>query len=181
MIEYVSDFPWSEVGVQLVGFIAMALDCFAFQAKKRIRILQIQIAACVFWILQMVLLGGYTGAAMNLLAIGRAVVFMQKDKYTWAKSKWTLFLTIAAFVSAAMMTFENSLSLLPMVAMIILTIALYISDERKIRILSLLSIPFWFFYDFNIGSYAGVASEIMNFTSIVIALIRYRKKKQTSP
>lgn len=178
MTGFLCNFPWDEIGIQMIGFIAMALDCFSFQAKKRKWILLIQIAACVFWILQMLLLGGYTGAAMNLLAIGRAVVFMLKDKYQWAQSKWTLFITISAFIGAAMMTYENLLSLLPMGAMIVLTVALYLSDERKIRVIALLSVPLWFVYDFNIGSYAGIASEIMNFSSILIAMARYRKNNK---
>jgi len=165
-----------QLGIQLIGFVAMALMIASFQARKRATMILIQSIASCLWVAQFVLLGGFTGAAMNLLAIARGVVYLQKRKYRWASERWIPALFGVLFVLTGVLTWEGPISLLPMFSMVLSSVSLFISEERTIRLLSLIASPPWLVYDFLTGSAAGTVSEVLSFTSIVIALIRFRKK-----
>ena len=60
--------------------------------------------------------------------------------------------------------------------MLLHTGAFWISDERIIRRISLLGSPFWFVYNFASRAYGSAIGDLLTMGSIVIAMIKYRKK-----
>ena len=172
-----------EIGVQIVGFVAMAFGIGSYQPKRRVFILLMQLMSSALFSTQFALLiamgptAPWTGLILNLIAVPRALIYAMKEKWSWVKQLWLPFVMSAAFITAGILTFGGPLSLLPMAAMVLSSFALYLSDERKIRILSLFVSPLWLVYDFMANSLAGALNEAFIIVSIVIALIRYRQKK----
>lgn len=175
-----STLDWGFIGIQLIGFVAMGMNIFSFQAKRRNTILLIQIAGSILWCLQFSLLASTAGLINNLLGIARNTVYSQKERWAWVSSRAVpctfILLVIAAGVYS--FTLEGPLSLLPMVAMIIQTVAYYITNEKTIRICSLFISPLWLVYDAIQPSLAGVICETFTIVSIFIALFRYRERKE---
>ena len=68
---------------QIVGFGGAALNGLSFQQKKRKGIIGVQIGAAVLFIIHYILLGAYTGAALNFISLLRSFVFINNDK-KWA-------------------------------------------------------------------------------------------------
>ena len=102
---------------------------------------------------------------------------MQKEKHAWARSKAVPAATIAAFILCGVFTWNGVMSIFPTAAMVLSSVSLYITDERKIRIISLFVSPLWLVYDAWSFSIGGTVSEIFTIISILVAMWRFRKKK----
>lgn len=68
------------------------------------------------------------------------------------------------------------LSILPTVSILLHSSAFFLSEERKIRILSLVGSPFWFVYYTASKAYGSPVGDVLSMASIISAMIRYKKK-----
>ena len=69
-------------------------------------------------------------------------------------------------------------SLLPIFGVLFETAALWFTNERTVRLVSLFGAPFWLSYNFICGAYASAVGNVLAIISILVALYRYRVKKQ---
>ena len=157
---------------QLIGFCGMAGNFIAFQQTKRRNILLVQIISALLFILHYVLLGQYTGAALNFIGFCRSIVFINNGK-KWAQSKVWLYIFIALCCIAGAVTWSGPFSILPPVAMILSTVANWMKSETKIRLITFPSSPCWLVYNITAHSAAGVITECVTMTSLLISIVRY--------
>lgn len=77
-------------------------------------------------------------------------------------------------IIALFITWGGAISLLPVAANIASTIAGYTHNGRKVRIAGMLiNSPLWIIYDVIIGSWAGIADEVVSEISMLISIKRY--------
>lgn len=166
------------IGIQLIGFVAMGLGIGSYQARRRSTILTIQISASALWCLQFFLLSSWAGLINNALGMVRNAIYTQKGRWAWVRTPFAPLAFIVLVIAAGLFSFslEGPISLLPMVAMIIQTVAYSITNERTIRICSLFVSPLWLIYDAIQLSAAGVICESLTIISIIVALIRFHQK-----
>ena len=167
-----------DVITQGVGFCGAALNFLSFQQNKRSRIIGFQIGAALLFILHYILLGitngadAYTGAALNFIGLSRSVVFINNDKM-WAKSPfWLIFFIVVSAISG-ILTWESWYSFLPPLAMILTTVSYWMKDETKIRLITFPSSPCWLIFNIITGSVAGIVTECVVMSSLIIAIVRY--------
>ncbi len=157
---------------QIIGFGGAALNVLSFQQKKRKGIIFLQIFAAVLFIIHFILLGAYTGAAMNFVSLLRSLVFINNDK-KWAKSPVWLAVFVCVSIFASAYTRVDWTSILPATAMILTTVSYWLKNETKIRLVTFPSSPCWLVYDLITGSVSGVITEIFVMSSLIIAIVRY--------
>ena len=169
----------SGIFIQLIGFVAFVLSLLIFQVNKRSSMLRIQMVACLLYAIHFFMLGAYTGAAMNVAGVARNFSFdkLKKSRHSWVLP--ILFITI--FFIAAILTWQGPRSLLPAIASIGGTLAVWQQNPRMIRLLSLLSPPLWLTYNVLSGSYPGILSEIFLLTSTIVGIYRFDILKQKQP
>ena len=156
---------------QITGVVALVLAVISFQQKTHKYILAFQLAANFAFVLHFGLLGAYTGAILNAVALFRSVVFVNKGK-TWADNKLWLWLFCALSVVAGVVTWQNALSVLPILGMVCTTVAFWIKTPKYVRLCALPSSPLWLVYNFVSSAWGGVLTEVINMASIVVAIIR---------
>jgi len=81
-------------------------------------------------------------------------------------------------VGAGVYTWNGPLTLLPMSAMILTTVAFGISNPKITRLLSFPSSPLWLIYNLVNQSWGGVLTECFNMGSIIIGMLRFDRKKK---
>lgn len=164
---------------QMIGFIALVVAMISYQMKTQKGIVLIQIVSCTLFATHFLMLNAYTGAMLNLIAAVRSVVFANKDK-KWGKSNWWIVFFSLVCIVAVGFTWEGALSLMPMLGMVLTSIAWGIEKASLVRMISLPSSPLWIVYNFICGSTAGVLTEVFVMASIITAIIRLDlpKKKQ---
>lgn len=168
--------------IQAIGFMGLFSYLLSYQLKSNRGLYVAQTAGNVFFLIQFVLLGGYT-ACFNLgLGIVRNLMLTQYGKRAWIRSKVWVAVFIAAFVVVLLFTWDGWPSVLPFLALVACTAAFWTDNARNIRIANLfVACPSWVIYDIIFHSWAGVLNETITILSILISIWRFGWKNLGDP
>lgn len=168
---------WFDVLTQVIGVIAMIAFALSYQMKTQRNIVLFQLTGGAIFAVHYLMLGSLTGFCLNLVGAMRCAVYSQRGK-KWADSViWVIFFGLLA-VGVSFVTRETFWDYLPAMAMVLSGVALYITNVKMIRILSLLVSPMWLVYSVVQSSLGSFLNEIFTLTSVIVAMIRldFRKK-----
>lgn len=174
-----------EIVAQIIGFAGMAMNCLSYQAKTKCSLILMQLFGALFFVLHFGLLGAVMGCMLNLVAVGRSLVFTFPDKTKANHPLWlTLFVVI--YASSYVLTFtvfQESvtlpnllLQLLPPIAMIFSTVSFRTKNAGTVRKLCLGCSPLWLIYNIFNFSISGILTESISIISIVTGMIRLDRK-----
>jgi hypothetical protein len=158
--------------VQCLGLVPSVIAFVSLQTGSRKRILTLQVLCCVLWSSHYALLGAYTGVAINLLGLLRAVVCACNDK-KWASSRLWLALFLVCYAASPLLTWDGPYCLLIGGAMMLTTVALWTRDMRLTRLLYLCNSPLVLIYNLFAHSYSCAAIEVVALISYIIAVWRF--------
>lgn len=168
------------VVAQIIGFAGVGLFLLSYQLKKRQQIVWVSFFSNVFYVLQYLLLGAFSGAIMDTLATVASFFAAKKNAPHLKKhTKQLAFLSvlmIAVIGIAIAMIRKDFIELLPIVGGIFQTLGLWCDDEQLIRKLGLCGAPFWLVYNFISQAYGATLGSVLAIISIIVSLVRYRKK-----
>jgi hypothetical protein len=180
VLQFLSAIP--PIITQIIGVGAVVLFLCSYLQKKRQNIIVLNVISRILYILQYVLLGAFSGAILDIMAVFSSTIASKRDKSKFVQNNVVAIvivvdlIMIAVGVTLAVIN-QSVLDLLPVAGVILHTSAFYIKSEKKIRIVSLLGSPFWFVYNFLSHAYGSAVGDILSMVSIVIAMIRYRNDK----
>lgn len=164
---------------QILAIGGVFFTVLTYQMRTNRRILITQSLSSLCFCLSYFMLGAYPAAVLNIIAIGRNLLF----SYTEHKSRTLrralppLFAVLMAL--GGMMSWQGPTSLLVIVALILNTLALGMHNPRLLRTSILITSPMVLGYNCTVGSYGGIINESLAIASAVIGLIRYRKDVKT--
>ncbi len=162
-----------EIIGQILGFCAMGIAFFSFQARRNKYIMLFQGLGTIFWVFHYLLLGSIVGAALNAIAMIRNFTYMFRDKMSPPVLKSIPFITAAAFTVVTVVTYESPISIIPYVGSIAATVAFFMKNENMLRSFSLVVSITWLIFNITENSIAGALNESLAIVSIVIALVRF--------
>lgn len=163
---------------QIVGFVAMGIIVISYQQKTHKNILVFQMVSGLLFTAHYVLIGAYTGAIMNLVGAFRSLVYSNRGSKKWATPLiWPILFSVA-FLISGILTWENSFSVFPLIAMITSSVVLWIEKPKVNRMLSLPTSTCWLIYNIKTQSIPGIATEIFVLASIIIGILRLDIKKK---
>ena len=111
---------------------------------------------------------------MDVSAIPSSVFASRKHTPFVEKHKWPILVGVNAFiVILGILVWQDSLSWVPVVGVLLETNALWMTREKRIRRYSLAALPFWLFYNLRCGAYGAALGNVLAAISIVTAMIRY--------
>lgn len=163
----------NQIAIQGVGFLALAFVLLSFQKNQRVNILLLMLTGLVLFIVHFSLLKAWTGALMNLIEAGVVFVAYKKETDEWAKQKFWPYLFITLYVLAGIFTYKSVVNFLPVIAQTFGALAVWQTNPKTIRQLMLIPRPLWFIYNFVVGSYAGMVSEVLILISVIIGIVRF--------
>lgn len=155
---------------QIVGVLAVIFALSIYQLKKRESMLKTASLAAVLFAIHFLLIGAYTGAAMNIVGAMRNFVY---SKFKTRKYSWVAYVFLLLAIGMTIFTWQGWSSLFAMGATGISCIALWQQDPKLIRKLMLLVPPMWFVYAVVSGSYPVMFVEIAIFCSNIIGQYRF--------
>ncbi len=169
----------SFIVIQAIGFIPSVIAFTSLQSPNRKKILVLQFICCFMWLAHYSLLGAYTVAMTNIVGILRAILCYYNDR-PWAKSNWIPVGLIALYIIGTVATWQGMVSLLPSIAMILTTIALWSHNMKLTRLLFFLNSPFMLASNILTGSYSTAVIECAALISFAIAIYRFDIKPERS-
>ena len=158
----------------IVGLAAVFFFLLSYQFPKRRAIIACNVVSRVLYILQYLLLGAFEGAAMDISAIPSSVLAARKQLPFVSKHKWLVLASVNAFIIVlGILVWQDGLSWVPIVGVLLETNAMWFTREKHIRLLSLACLPFWLFYNVRCGAYGSALGNVLATVSIVSAILRY--------
>lgn len=166
---------------QLFGIAATILLFITYQLNSRSKILFCHICLSVCWVIHYGMIGAMSAMVINIICFLRNVIFfVSGQKENEEHSLRSTVIICTAEIVATLFTWADPVDFLALVGAPLQTVALYMKKPVYIRILMLIASPMWLTYDAFNGSYAGIMTEILVMTSIVVSIIRYDLKGKTS-
>ena len=163
---------------QIIGLVAVATFLLSYQQKKRKNIIAMNVLSRCLYILQYVLLGAFSGAALDILGALSAFIAVKKHVPFINKHQKLILAVITLSIVGVGISIaianKSFLDLFSLAGVLIHTSAFWISNEKTIRRVSLIGSPFWFVYNLLSRAYGSAIGDALSMLSIVIAMIRHR-------
>ena len=161
---------------QALGILALIAMVLSYQQRTRRRLLTLQIAANFFLASNYYLVGAITGCAMCLISVARSFVFSKNDT-RWGKSRLWFYGFMLISTLAGILTWKDFTSAFALAATLILTVALYSNDPKRMRLLLLPCPLLYFVYNYINRSLGGMGSDLFCLISALIAVWRFDIRK----
>ena len=129
--------------INTFGVLAIITKLTEYQFKKRIVRSIICFTAGLWWLFYFVLQGETVSSLANLVSMLQVLVFMQRDKHVWAKSKIWLFVFLSLNLVICILGFKVWHDIFPPLAGIFGAIAYFVIDEKTYRYFALFNVVFW--------------------------------------
>ena len=164
--------PWF-IG-QILGILAIILGFITYQVKSQSRLLLIQSSVAFVFSVHYLLLGAYSGMAMNIVAVMRNFAYDYRvKKGIESKSIPIFFVSLQALMCA--LTWEAWYSVFILFGLCINSYCMSFKSSQNIRKSILVTCPMVFTYNVFAGSIGGSVFEAVAFTSGLIGIIRKRE------
>lgn len=164
---------------QVFVIVGIALYAITFLLKTKKSVLIVGLMGVMLNTISFVLLGAYTGALVNVVAMVRSIWFFYEEKK--GKRTWVSLITVMVLiVMATIFTYGNMIDLLPLVAGLAYAFACWQKNIKLYRWLGILVSVIYILYDIFFNSIFGVVSELIAIICAVIGLVLGRIKKKNN-
>lgn len=166
-----SDFLQSNIVIQGLGVIGIIAALLSFQCKSHKKIVIFGALNEFFFMLQYILLGAYTGAAVNILGIIRNYTFGVQVAHN-KNTNFSRLLFSVLFLVFGIATWGGWVSLLVIFAKIVSTLGYGFKKPFFVRLTVLPTCVCWLIYNWFAHSAAGVVCESLRIASILVGIVR---------
>lgn len=161
---------------QIFGAFALIILIISFLKNNKEKLLKYQIFSSLLYAIQYVFLEAYPGALMNIACMLRNWIFKRYNEKR-PPIFWLLFV-IALMIVFSIFTFKGFISLLPMLAVILYSIALWVGSLKVIRVIEIISCSLYIIYNIYVYAYIGLIATIIELIGAIVALYKFNIKKQ---
>lgn len=171
------EFFFTQLG-HVFGFISVGLFFYSYQRSRKETILTIQSVATALSCIQYLLIGAYSGFALNVVCIIRNFVYSYRDKYSF--NDWYSPVLLSVFMAGvSCFTWEGLHSLMITAGLVINTVSLGVFGAKNIKKSIVISSSLILVYNVFAGSYSGMLSEGLSIISAIIGFVRLHKEPGT--
>ena len=163
---------------EIIGCIAIAMSVLIYQQKTERGLLVCKGITDALWIVYYIMIGGYTGAAITVVALTRGVVLYCNER-RGIKSKKVLLLFMLASVIGTIITWQGPFSIFPAVASLMAVVSFWIGKPMILRLLSFPISACMMIYGIHNDSVFVIVNESLVMLSSLVGLLwtdRKRKK-----
>ena len=157
---------------QILGLVVFIFVFASMQTQNMKRVLLCQIGCNGLGMISYVLLGGFSGCGIYLIATIQSVLFYFIRKREKEIPRWLYVIIIGLYIGCSVVSFKDLLDLVPMVAAILCAVSLFQKKSTNYRIIMLLNGTTWSIYDVVIGAYTMLASHILTVVFALWGIIR---------
>ena len=162
-----------DVFVQSLGFASMILSFFIYIQKTRAKVLTVKLVCDSLTILQMLLLGAYSGMLVLVVCIFRGIVFYNSVNHEWARKKFWVPLFVAVSFGTSALSWAGPISLLPSLGTALAIIGFGSTNPKLTRLFNIPGNGLWGIYHLTVGSWGGFGGSIVGVTSAIIGFIKF--------
>ena len=162
---------------QIIGAIALVILMLSFQKNNKETLLKYQILSSLLYAIQYIFLKAYTGSMMNLICMLRNCIFRKYDKDNKKVPVTWLIIVVAIMILLSLITFNGWISLLPMIAVVAYSIALWIGKLKAVRIIEVFSCSLFIIYNIKVLAITGLIATVIEMLAAIVAIYKFDIKK----
>lgn len=156
----------------VLGFVSVGLFFVSYQCTQKRKLMVIQTVATALSCVQYLLIGAFSGFALNLVCIMRNLAFYYRDKYKRTDLVLPVLFSLC-MAGASAFSWEGTHSLLITLGLVVNTMCMGVCGAKDFRKTILVSSSLILVYNIFAFSYSGILSESISLLSVVIGIIRY--------
>lgn len=176
-----------DILAQIFSVIAMFLNIFSYQQKKKEGIIICQLIGSFAFSASYFLLSSISGGVVAIVNIALALVMLFEKKTNAQSPVWAVLFSIAyigtyilAFALGTAPSLRNFIvELLPVAGSIVIMISFRMKDAKLLRKISYVRAPIWLLYNILVFSIGGILCELFSLCSLIIGTLRHDIKKNT--
>ena len=156
----------------VLGFVSVGLFFYSYQCTEKRKLMVIQTVATALSCVQYLLIGAFSGFALNIVCILRNLAFYYRDKYKRTDLVLPVVFSLL-MAGASAFSWEGTHSLLITLGLVVNTMCMGMFSANDFRKTILISSSLILVYNIFAFSYSGILSESISLISVVIGIIRY--------
>lgn len=157
---------------QLFGIFGLIVMVISLFQKDKNKMLIYVIFNGIFFGIEYLFLGAYSGMLSNFFGIARTCVSKEKEKNEKLDKWYVLSFFLIGYIIIGLLTFDGKfISLLPIIAELIYVVTLWQKSVKSIRIGTLIMVILWLIYDIIVMAIPSAVTDLIVLTSTVIAII----------
>ena len=150
---------------QIFGIFGLLVMIISLFQKNKDKMLWYVVFNGIFFGIEYLLLGAYSGMFSNFFGIGRTYISKEKEKNEKLNKWYVLSFFIIGYIDGKL------ISLFPIIAEIIYVVTLWQKSVKKIRLGTLLMVILWLIYDIIVKAYPSMITDLIVMTSTIVAII----------
>ena len=163
----------------ILGLVSVGLFFYSYQRTQKRKIMIIQTVATALSCIQYLLIGAFSGFALNIVCIIRNFTFYFREEKQAKDLATPIFFALCLAV-VSFFSWEGIHSLLITLGLVVNTVCMGIFDAKSFRKTILISSSLILIYNIFAFSYSGMLSESISLVSVIIGIIRYRDTQQST-
>ncbi len=156
----------------IIGILGILATVIGFQFKKHSWVIGFRTANELLFALNYLLLGGYTGFALNIVSSCRNIIFAEYVKRNKSTVVWRIVFCVF-FTVATFFTWGGFGSIFFLAGKITTTYAYGSKNMTLLRILSIITGILWIFYNLTIGAYEAIVLDAFTIATVIVAIARF--------
>ena len=161
---------------QIFGALALAILIISLQKNSKTKLLLYQSISSLLYALQYLFLNAYTGCFMNLICMIRNMIFNRYPKKR--PPVYWLIITIVLMIFFSSLSYTGVISFLPMIAVILYSIALWHGNLTVIRTTEIISCSLYILYNIKVLAITGLIATIIELVGAILAVYKFDIKKK---
>lgn len=167
---------------QCIGIIGILCFFLSFQIKSNTKLFIIQSVGNAAFGVQMLLLGGYSGAFNMVIFITRNMMLTKYKDWKWIRWKGWVVILCSLNLAVCLWTWDGWISIVPFIIAVAANTSMWTNNAAIIRMANMCVMsPLWIIYDIAVGAYTGIINEVLIISSVLISLYRYGWKVMMDP
>lgn len=161
---------------QIFGALALTILIISLQKNNKTKLLLYQSISSLLYALQYLFLNAYTGCLMNLICMIRNMIFNRYPKKR--PPVYWLIITIVLMIFFSSLSYTGVISFLPMIAVILYSIALWHGNLTVIRTTEIISCSLYILYNIKVLAITGLIATIIELVGAILAVYKFDIKKK---
>lgn len=162
----------------VLGFVSVGLFFYSYQCTEKRKLMVIQTVATALSCVQYLLIGAFSGFALNLVCIIRNLAFYFRDKYKRTDLVIPVIFSVC-MAAASVFSWEGTHTLLITAGLVVNTMCMGMFGAKDFRKTILISSSLILAYNLFAASYSGMLSESISLVSVIIGIIRFSASQKT--
>ena len=158
----------------IIALIASIIMVYSGYLKEKKKILYTQTIQIGLSVLSNIILGGITGAIINVISCIRNILCYKEKLNNVAK----FILIVLATVLSLCFNNLGLIGLLPLISTITYVLLMNIKDVIKYKYLNIFTMIIWLIYDLYIKSYTSACFDFMNIVANIVSIIQINNNKK---